>query len=93
VPPGLERPRRLKADSRLHPLHPQAAAELRFDDDAMDDIHRSTFQHTTDDAWPKGMEAAVDLTLLNRYYERFADHAVKVANRVIFLATGTDVGT
>jgi phosphate transport system protein len=34
------------------------------------------------------METAVDLTLLSRYYERFADHAVNVADRVIFLATG-----
>jgi phosphate transport system protein len=76
----------------LETKDPQAAAELRFDDDAMDNIHRSTFQHMTDGAWPHSMETAVDLTLLNRYYERFADHAVNVANRVIFLATGADVG-
>jgi phosphate transport system protein len=72
----------------LETKDPQAAAELRFDDDVKDDVHRSTFQHMTDDAWPHGMGAAVDLTLLNRYYERFADHAVNVADRVIFLATG-----
>ena len=30
----------------------------------------------------------MDVTLLARYYERFADHAVEVAQRVIFLATG-----
>jgi phosphate transport system protein len=71
---------------------PQAAAELGFDDDAMDDVHRSMFQQMTDDAWPHGMAAAVDLTLLNRYYERFADHAVNVAGRVIFLATGAHAG-
>jgi phosphate transport system protein len=45
-----------------------------------------------DDAWPYGMAAAVDLTLLNRYYECFADHAVNVAGRVIFLATGANAG-
>lgn len=72
----------------LETKDPKVAAELRFDDDVMDDVHRSIFQHTTDGAWPHGMEAAMDLTLLNRYYERFADHAVNVANRVIFLATG-----
>jgi phosphate transport system protein len=71
---------------------PQAAAALRFDDDAMDDVHRGMFQRLTDDAWPHGVAAAVDLTLLNRYYERFADHAVHVADRVIFLATGADAG-
>jgi phosphate transport system protein len=76
----------------LETKDPQAAAELRFDDDAMDDVHRSMFEHMTDDAWPYGMAAAVDLTLLNRYYERFADHAVNVADRVIFLATGANAG-
>ncbi len=34
------------------------------------------------------MEAAVDVTLLGRYYERIADHAVSVANRVVFVVTG-----
>ena len=29
------------------------------------------------------------MTLLSRYYERFADHAVSVAHRVIYLVTGT----
>jgi phosphate transport system protein len=76
----------------LETKDPQAATELRFDDDAMDDIHRNTFQHLTDGAWPHGMETAVDLTLLSRYYERFADHAVNVANRVIFVATGAAAG-
>ena len=32
--------------------------------------------------------AAVDLALLARYYERYADHTVSIANRVVFLATG-----
>lgn len=31
---------------------------------------------------------AVDLTLLGRYYERFADNAVEVGRRTIFLTTG-----
>ena len=34
------------------------------------------------------MEAAIDVTLLSRYYERFADHAVSVARRVVYLVTG-----
>jgi phosphate transport system protein len=72
----------------LETKDPQAAAKLRFDDDAMDEAHRSTFQYTADGAWPHGTETAVDLTLLSRYYERFADHAVNVADRVIFQATG-----
>jgi phosphate transport system protein len=38
--------------------------------------------------WPYGVETAVDVALCGRYYERYADHAVSVARRVIFLATG-----
>ena len=38
-----------------------------------------------------GVEAAVDIALLGRYYERIADHAVSVANRVIFVVTGEQV--
>ena len=33
-------------------------------------------------------EILVDLTLVGRYYERFADHAVSVAQRVVYLVTG-----
>ena len=38
--------------------------------------------------WPYGVETAIDITLLGRYYERFADHAVSVARRVVYLVTG-----
>jgi phosphate transport system protein len=41
-----------------------------------------------DREWKHGVAAAVDVTLLGRFYERFADHAVEVARRVIFQATG-----
>jgi phosphate transport system protein len=41
-----------------------------------------------DREWKYGVAAAVDVTLLGRFYERFADHAVEVARRVIFQATG-----
>jgi phosphate transport system protein len=41
-----------------------------------------------DREWRHGVAAAVDVTLLGRFYERFADHAVEVARRVIFQATG-----
>ncbi|MGZ5401437.1 MAG: PhoU domain-containing protein, partial [Nocardioides sp.] len=40
------------------------------------------------DDWAHGVEAAVDLALLGRYYERIADHAVSVANRIVFVVTG-----
>jgi phosphate transport system protein len=41
-----------------------------------------------DHEWKHGVAAAVDVTLLGRYYERFADHAVEIGRRVIFQATG-----
>ena len=65
-----------------------AALQLEQDDDEMDQLHRTLFQHLLDDRWKHGIETAVDVTLLGRYYERFADHAVSVAKRVVYLVTG-----
>ena len=33
------------------------------------------------------------VTLLGRYYERFADHAVSIARRVVYLVTGERADT
>jgi phosphate transport system protein len=63
---------------------PRRAARIRREDDAMDDLHRHLFTVMMDPEWKHGVAAAVDVTLLGRYYERFADHAVQVAHRVIF---------
>jgi phosphate transport system protein len=57
-------------------------------DDEMDDLHQHLFTVLMDREWPYGVAAAVDVTLLGRFYERFADHAVSVANRVVFVVTG-----
>ncbi|MDQ1748742.1 MAG: phosphate transport system protein [Frankiaceae bacterium] len=67
------------------------AAELERDDDVMDDLHRRLFRVLLDDAWRGGIEGAIDVTLCGRYYERFCDHAVSVARRVIYLVTGERV--
>ena len=66
-----------------------AAVELEKDDDAMDKLHRKLFEILLDDNWAHGIETAIDMTLVGRYYERYADHAVSVARRVYFLVTGT----
>jgi phosphate transport system protein len=66
----------------------EAAAELETDDDAMDRLHRRLFRELLNESWSHGIEAAIDITLLGRYYERFADHAVSVARRVVYLVTG-----
>jgi phosphate transport system protein len=67
---------------------PEKAARIQEEDDAMDDLHRHLFTVLMDKEWKHGVAAAVDVTLLGRFYERFADHAVEVARRVIFQVTG-----
>ncbi|MBN9102930.1 MULTISPECIES: phosphate signaling complex protein PhoU [unclassified Pseudonocardia] len=65
-----------------------AAAELESDDDAMDDLHRHMFSVLMDPGWSHGVGPAVDITLLARFYERYADHAVAVARRIVYVVTG-----
>lgn len=64
-----------------------AATQLDRDDDEMDRLHRELYAMLREGSYTT--EEAVDLTLLGRYYERFADHAVSVAERVIYLVTGS----
>src|ERR1700756_3715886 len=68
---------------------PEKATRLREEDDAMDDLHKHLFTVMMDRDWKHGVAAAVDVTLLGRFYERFADHAVLLARRVIFQTTGS----
>ena len=65
-----------------------AAIELGRDDEVMDQLRRRSFTELLSADWQHGVEAAVDIALLGRYYERIADHAVSVANRVVFVVTG-----
>jgi phosphate transport system protein len=65
-----------------------AAAAIESDDDEMDMLRRSLFRVLLSDDWDHGVEPAIDLALLGRYYERIGDHAVGVARRVVFLVTG-----
>ena len=66
----------------------ESALALEAEDDEMDRLHRSLFKALMDDKWKHGIETAVDVTLCGRYYERYADHAVSVAKRMVFLVTG-----
>jgi phosphate transport system protein len=76
------------AQEVLETRDPEKAARIQQEDDAMDDLHRHLFTVLMDREWKHGVTAAVDVTLLSRFYERFADHAVEVARRVIFQVTG-----
>ena len=71
----------------------ETAATLEADDDAMDDLHRHIFSVLMAPSWTHGVAPAVDITLLGRFYERYADHAVTVARRVVYVVTGRMPGT
>ena len=69
------------------------AADIQRTDEDMDRYHRELFQTVLAPTWEYGVEAAVDVTLLSRFYERFADHAVTIAKRVVYVATGEPYAT
>jgi phosphate transport system protein len=78
----------LKAAEVVRSRNVLRALELDADDDAMDALHEHMFEVLMAPSWPHGVAAAVDLTLLARYYERFADHAVTVAVQTVYAVTG-----
>ena len=64
------------------------AQQLLDDDDAVDALHRTLFQTVLDERSSFEPEEIVDITLVGRYYERLADHAVAVSRAVSYLVTG-----
>lgn len=77
-----------KAGQVLRTRDLAVAEELENDDDQMDRLHRSLFLVLLDTDWESSVEVPIDVALLGRYYERFADHAVHVAVNVRYLVTG-----
>lgn len=65
-----------------------AAARLELEDDEMDRLRKELFRLLLDGEWAHGVDSAIDLALLGRYYERVGDHAVSMARRVVYLVTG-----
>ena len=65
------------------------AGKLADSDEEMDELRKGQFRVLMGKEWPYSVEAAVDVALLGRYYERIADHAVIMASRVIYVVTGT----
>lgn len=98
VPPELIPTVRRMAEVALHMVEQtalviadrdvDAARRLEVDDDEMDELRRRTFHILLGDNWTRGVEPAIDVALLGRYYERIGDHAVSLARRVIYLVTG-----
>lgn len=58
-------------------------------DDEMDRLHRSLLATLIAPDWEHGVEPAVDLTLVARFYERYGDHTVTIAHQVHFIVTGS----
>ena len=64
------------------------AEEIRNDDDKIDALHLSVFDKVLGETWKGAAVDTVDARLASRYHERFADHAVSIAKKVQYLATG-----
>lgn len=64
------------------------ALDLASDDDAVDDLHHHIMRILTSRPWPHSARNAVDLALLSRFYERYADHTVNVAARLVYFSSG-----
>ncbi|MEV6905241.1 PhoU domain-containing protein [Amycolatopsis sp. NPDC051372] len=67
---------------------PCGFADIADLDQTIDTRHAHVLALITSDQWPHGVQTAINLALLARFYERFGDHAVAVANRLGFAATG-----
>src|SRR5699024_1472318 len=63
------------------------AAQVEADDDVLDALHQRTFSTTLADDWAGSVPQTVDVTLLARFYERFGDHAVSVAQQNAYPVT------
>ncbi len=71
------------------------ADQIRNDDDDVDELHARVFEKVLSEKFKGEPEQIVDATLASRYHERFADHAVAIAKKVVYLSTGeyaTDTG-
>ena len=64
------------------------AESIQQDDDLLDELHASTFAAMLSGPWDRSVQETVDVTLLGRYYERFGDHGVSIARRMVYLVTG-----
>jgi phosphate transport system protein len=66
----------------------ELADEILKEDDLVDELHASVFEKVLGESWKGQVVDTVDATLASRYHERFADHAVSIAKKVQYLATG-----
>lgn len=69
---------------------PSLASALPDVDDVMDDFQKQLFRAIFADCSSDedGIQQAVQIALIGRYYERMADHAVQIGRWVIFMVSG-----
>ena len=72
----------------LRSQEPALAEHIRDEDDKVDALHLKVFDKVLGEKWKGETADTVDATLASRYLERFADHAVSIAKKVQYLATG-----
>lgn len=70
-----------------------AASKVLEMDDSVDEIKNAVLHSLTAHikANPNDTEAALDLILMARNFERLGDHATNIAEDVIFVSTGKDI--
>ncbi|MEV6908709.1 phosphate uptake regulator PhoU [Amycolatopsis sp. NPDC051071] len=61
---------------------------LARSDQRVDALYEELMELVTGREWTEGVAPAISVTLLARFYERFADQVVSVARRVDFALTG-----
>ncbi len=66
-----------------------AFSELNSADEKVDALHRRLMTELMRPSWPYGVPVAINVALLARFYERFADQTVSVARRLDFAITGS----
>lgn len=66
----------------------EVARDIMKANSAVNDLHLSVFKAIAQSDWRESPATTVDVALASRYFERFADHGVSVAQKVTYLVTG-----
>jgi phosphate transport system protein len=66
----------------------EVARDIMKANSAVNDLHLSVFKAIARRDWQESPATTVDVALASRYFERFADHGVSVAQKVTYLVTG-----
>lgn len=68
----------------------EKARDIIGGDDVMDGYHRESYEIINSTSWHGTTQDVVNLVLLARYFERFGDHCVSLAKRLIYIVSGFD---